>query len=230
MAELNRALAAALAGALCPVTAPDGRNGGGQRCDLWELCSTVCPAPDWKFVQLRHTSARVRSNKVQPKAAGRPRAASRPPASPLAEKVLKAMPRHRGPRGVRPGVLGAQLVMRGTQPLTEPESAALLRTAEKALRPVDWNPYPLDVRYDECLDTRLASATVVANTGAIADPLAHALDRATAMFEAGAYLHWYRQYGTEDDALREAFATVGAVVASYDSLCPGAGAAGLWSR
>jgi hypothetical protein len=57
MAKLNGKIAAALGGALLPVVAEySGRNQSGQRVDLWEICTAVCPAPAWKFVEVHHAA------------------------------------------------------------------------------------------------------------------------------------------------------------------------------
>ena len=54
--NMNLGIAAAIAGALLPVTDDSGRNHAGKRGDLWELCAAVCPAPTWKFVEVHHAA------------------------------------------------------------------------------------------------------------------------------------------------------------------------------
>ena len=63
---------------------------------------------------------------------------------------------------------------------------------------------------------RVAAAVCVL----IEDGLLPAAQRATALYEARAYVHWYERAGLERDDFAAAFDAVHAVVQEYDALVP----------
>ena len=52
----------------------------------------------------------------------------------------------------------------------------------------------------------------------VARPLVHALQRARAMLECRAYLHWYERYGTKEADFVAAFDEMDSVIESYQGL------------
>ncbi len=59
------------------------------------------------------------------------------------------------------------------------------------------------------------SLSIYLNRGHVAGYLEHALTRAEAMYRAGAYLHWYRRYGCQDEDLFYWMEQARTVVADY---------------
>ncbi|GAX78151.1 hypothetical protein CEUSTIGMA_g5593.t1 [Chlamydomonas eustigma] len=63
-----------------------------------------------------------------------------------------------------------------------------------------------------------ASVTVIANRSSVIGQLADTLDRATSIWRAGAYLHWYERCGCSKESIRTAIEQVSDVAECYRSV------------
>jgi len=222
---LNETIGSSMAGVFVPVAGDGGHNQASQNIDLWELSASVCPAPDWKFVELYHVSSAVAaSSDAKKKGAG---AAKGPHATGTArgaqggalastKKLMEAVPRYSS-ANVLARTLSAQFIYRGFK---ASEHEHLLPAAAKVLQPVPWNPFNVDFRYDATryTTTQWSSASLVTNRSTSAAPLDHALGNARAMYDSRAFWHWYTQDGCEDADLLAAFESVQDVVSAYKDL------------
>eukprot|EP00050_Salpingoeca_kvevrii_P002542 m.196757 g.196757 ORF g.196757 m.196757 type:complete len:424 (+) comp10633_c0_seq11:1168-2439(+) len=187
--DMNRYIARALT----VVLRPSGRSPPSAFFDAFPAFTTVCPSPTWKFCEAFALSPRR----------------SEAPADAVAT-LLRRIPRydveHQSTR-----CLGALSTVSGFA--LGKSAAALSQQIDKSLRTVSWaNPCRLD---EWRLGRQTQRVGVVANRTSIVSPFAQVAQRATAMVEAGAYLHWYERYGTSRDDIRAATETVWTVVESY---------------
>lgn len=100
----------------------------------------------------------------------------------------------------------------------------LSRVAQRALPSCRWNPFPFDLVRDRRRSPVAPtgrSVTASLNRTALASYLDRVHRKARAMFDAGAYMHWYEKYGCERGDMLEAFEIVQGVVDSYAALAEG---------
>lgn len=96
---------------------------------------------------------------------------------------------------------------------------AVERKLKLGYNTVPWNPFPVDFWFSH--EHRLKDskrATLLANSSVVAEYLETAVQRASAMFGAKAYMHWYRRYGCEESVFEEAFETIRDTAAKYENL------------
>jgi tubulin delta len=99
---------------------------------------------------------------------------------------------------------------------TEGDDANLVRTAfvGSGKRPFVGSPRDaIAVRWDR--ETRGSSISEVACRSSVIGLVRHSVERATAAWTAGAYVHWYERYGCSKEAIREAIEVMDAVVDCY---------------
>lgn len=119
--------------------------------------------------------------------------------------------------------IGAQVTVRGfTESAWYRDAPKLDRAVAKGIEAVDWNPFAVDTRWDT---QQLGSGavhtypevTVLVNRTDAAASVRDVLTRAEQMFAAGAYWHWYKQCGCEEQDMLEAFEQARCIVANYDA-------------
>jgi len=204
--EINGVIGRALAGALFPLQLGKRK---WRHHSLMDLVTSVCPNANAKLVEVWSiTSARE------------------PPSwSTFVRESCEAAPRYsHGGRGGIPRCLAASIITRGDAAgKVEAEADQICKKLCNALPVVSWNPMPYDLRlsgappFPQSLGL-LASSTVCLNRAYSARRLQGTLDKAKGMFDAGAYLHWYRRYGCEDEAFLEAFNGLEETFENYEEL------------
>ncbi|VDP72481.1 unnamed protein product [Echinostoma caproni] len=70
-----------------------------------------------------------------------------------------------------------------------------IRSLWDYIRPVPWNPEPIDQWFDVNGKTTRNSVTLAFNSCCITEDLNCLISRAYMRWRAGAYLHWYKKYG-----------------------------------
>ncbi|KAM9307768.1 tubulin delta chain-like [Gastrophryne carolinensis] len=205
LGAMNSHIASCLAGLLYPVHSLKTRSSVSLGLEPWELIRSLCPMPSMKFL---HTSqVRTRGTVFWDK---------------VTSSVVQSIPRT-DPRGRLHQSLSLLAVARSPQEYSFLLSQdAVLSKLKQTYRCVSWNPAPIHCWTDpqNILDPacHAHSLTVCANHSSAADLLGGVLSKARAMYESGAYLHWYRRYGCEDQDFRDAFSFVGGAAEEYDSL------------
>ncbi|XP_063780678.1 tubulin delta chain-like isoform X2 [Pseudophryne corroboree] len=205
LTSMNTHIASCVAGLLYPVYSLKTRSSVSVGLEPWELIRALCPMSTMKFL---HTS-QVRS---------------RGPASwdKVTSTVVQSVPRA-DPHGRLHHSLSVLAVARNSQDYSFMLSRdSVLLKLRQSYRCVPWNPSPVHCWTDpqNILDPSCHShsLTVCANHSSAADLMRSVLYKAHAMYDAGAYLHWYRRYGCEDGDFLGAFDTLQSVVNEYRGL------------
>eukprot|EP00040_Diaphanoeca_grandis_P023992 m.131251 g.131251 ORF g.131251 m.131251 type:complete len:440 (-) comp29532_c0_seq1:61-1380(-) len=214
MQDTNDIIASSMAGVLLPVIGAQQQNARARFGNLWELCTTVCPSPDWKFVHASSFPYGLKQKGASSGFAGRTASSVA-----LAELLLGTLPRY-DVNKAKISTISAQLILRGFKSDQRTELPALLKTAKRMLSPASWNPFPLDIRYDatEFITAPATSAALLANRSDVVDPLKEALHKTVLMYDAKAYWHWYTRCGMEDDDMITAMETVQSVITAYSDI------------
>eukprot|EP00062_Callorhinchus_milii_P026594 gi/632988890/ref/XP_007883356.1/ PREDICTED: tubulin alpha-2 chain-like [Callorhinchus milii] len=117
-------------------------------------------------------------------------------------------------------------VARGASPAPGPGSGlsslySLRTRLSRGYNCVTWNPRPVEYWSDpkNIIDVALPSRslTVCANHSSVAEYMQHVVGRARAMYQAGAYLHWYWRHGCEESDFLQAFQQLSCVEQEYST-------------
>ncbi|KAJ6655117.1 hypothetical protein lerEdw1_006021 [Lerista edwardsae] len=207
---MNTYIARCLAGLLHPLKAFRTQSGVSLGMEPWELLRSVCPMPAFKFLHTAQSSMRGTVSWDS-----------------LASSVTQSLPR-RSPSGP-------------PQPWWQHQSMALLAVArspwedsfleshnsvmkklKKAYRCVPWNPFPANSWADPSYllgpGHPSHSLTVCANHSSSADLLQKVEQRARAMYESRAFLHWYWRHGCEEGDFQQAFEVLRSIIEDYHHL------------
>ncbi|KAG8546514.1 hypothetical protein GDO81_018767 [Engystomops pustulosus] len=205
LTSMNTHIASCLAGLLCPVYSLKTRSPVSVGLEPWELIRCLCPMSTMKFL---HTSQVCRRG-----------AASW---DTVTSSVVRTLPRA-DPAGHLHHSLSVLAVARNSQDYSFLLSRdSVLLKLRQAYGCVSWNPSAVHCWTDpqNILDPPgySHSLTVCANHSSAADLLSRAGTKARTMYRSGAYLHWYRRYGCEDDDFQTCFDTLDSVVDEYRGL------------
>ncbi|XP_077123993.1 tubulin delta chain-like isoform X2 [Ranitomeya variabilis] len=205
LTSMNTYIASCLAGLFCPVYTLRTRSSVSVGLEPWELIRCLCPMSTTKFL---HTSL----------------VCSRGTASwdKVTSSMVQTIPRA-DPHGRLHHSLSVLAVARNAQdyPFLLSRDSVLMKLRQ-AYRCVPWHPSAIQCWTDpqNILDPSCHShsLTVCANHSSAADLMSGVLSKARAMYDARAYLHWYRGYGCEDDHFQMAFDTLTSTVEEYRGL------------
>uniref|UniRef100_A0ABM5GMJ5 Tubulin delta chain n=1 Tax=Pogona vitticeps TaxID=103695 RepID=A0ABM5GMJ5_9SAUR len=199
---MNAYMASCLAGLLYPLkifTPPSGISLG---MEPWELLRSVCPLPNLKLLHAAQGGTRGTVFWDS-----------------LASSVAQLLPRE-SPAGNPHRSTALLAVARGPQ-----EDAFLLnhglvlKKLKQAYRCVSWNPFPATYWTDAASLANPGgpshTLTVCANHSSSVDFLQRVEQRAQAMYQSNAFLHWYWRHGCEEGDFEQAFETLRSVVEDY---------------
>jgi len=82
---------------------------------------------------------------------------------------------------------------------------------------VHWNPSPLNILLEKCIDNE-QSLTVCSNRSNIISIFGNVLEKVYLMKEAGGYLSWYERYGCKLEDFEESIDSVQQIIADYYEL------------
>lgn len=203
MIDINDTIANSLASVLMPINDGCGSRDG----NIWELSASVCPSPSWKFVDTfsHHLMAGSVYEVTSPT---------------IVDKFLQKIPKYTlDKKNVK--TISAQLIFRGLKSKTlKVNIPALEKTANARLNPVDWNPFPVDMRFDVSSPQSkvVPSVALLANRTDVVDPFRLALEKSKDMFKVGAYWHWYTKYGVTDTDMLDSMDSIQNVIDAYDDI------------
>lgn len=205
LSAMNTHIASCLAGLLYPVYSLKTTSMVSMGLEPWELIRSLCPMPSMKFLHTAQVCRRGTAfwDKVT-------------------SSVVQTVPRA-NPQGQLHHSLSVLAVARNSQDYSFLLSRdSVLMKLKQSYRCVSWNPFPIQCWTDpqNILDPSCHShsLTVCANHSSAADLVSSIVGKARTMYEAGAYLHWYRRYGCGDEDFQAAFNTLDCVVDEYNSL------------
>ncbi|KAM4705571.1 uncharacterized protein WCC33_010398 [Rhinophrynus dorsalis] len=205
LTAMNCHIASCLAGLLYPTDTLQTRSTVSLGMEPWEMIRSLCPMSTLKFLHTAQVSRRGTAFWDR-----------------LTSSVVQNLPRA-SPDGCLHHSASVLAVARSSQDTSFLLSQELvLMKLRQAYRCVPWNPFPVDcwTGSQNILDPSCHShsLTVCANHSSVADLMRRVKRRAQEMYEARAYLHWYKRYGCEDDYFQEAFHTLNSVVEEYSGL------------
>ncbi|XP_053265399.1 uncharacterized protein LOC128423868 isoform X4 [Podarcis raffonei] len=179
------------------------QSGVNMGMEPWELLRTVCPMPAFKFLHTAQASTRGTVFWDS-----------------LASSVLQPLPRQSldGNPHQSTAVLAVARGPREDAFLANP--SLVLRKLRQGYRCVAWNPFAATYWTDAAslMAPGRHSLTVCANHSSSADLLQRVEQRARAMYESNAFLHWYWRHGCEEGDFEQAFETVRSVLGDYSHL------------
>ncbi|XP_075444210.1 tubulin delta chain-like isoform X2 [Ascaphus truei] len=205
MTAMNTHIASCLAGLFYPINMLKTESGVSIGIEPWEIIRSVCPMSTMKFL---HTSQICRRGTAFWDS--------------VASSVAQTVPRvsSDGRLHHSMSVLAVSRSSQDSSFLLSQDS--VLMKLKQSYRCVPWNPFPIHCWTDSqnILDPSFHShsLTVCANHSSAADLLRTVTQRARAMYESRAYLHWYQRYGCEDEDFQMAFDTLSSVVEDYSTL------------
>ncbi|XP_060063071.1 tubulin delta chain-like [Ylistrum balloti] len=198
--NMNNSIAASLCGLLLPTDSLTPNRGVSIGMEPWELIRSTCPMPGHKFLHVNHLSR----SKVTWEA--------------MMSQLLLGVRRYNTQGGTL-GSLSNVVVARGDSGKTFLYTMKSLEKKVKAVyNCVSWNPFPLDVWTATANPGGLkdaSSITIASNHGTIVDYLETLIQRSKVMYDATAYIHWYKRYGSGEDDFEAAFETMREVVDDY---------------
>ncbi|XP_056374708.1 tubulin delta chain-like isoform X2 [Hyla sarda] len=203
LSSMNAHIASCLAGLLCPVYSLKTKSSVSIGLEPWELIRSLCPMSTMKFLHTSHVSRR-----------------GAPSWDKVTSSVVQSVPRA-DPHGRLHHSLSVLAVARNSQDYSFLLSRdSVLMKLRQAYRCVSWNPSPVYCWTDplNIVDPSCHSLTVCANHSSAADLMSGVLCKARTMYNAGAYLHWYRRYGCEDDHFQMSFEILNSLVDEYRGL------------
>lgn len=208
LGDMNRYLGYSLASLCLPIKAP----GGTRPFSIGDMVTAVCPDPAVKLLELRTApwTAIVPTNTTLTWRA-------------LTETLLSTAGRYDS-AGQVVTTLAGQVIARGDT------DAAFLREAGQIrgrLKEVytgpSWQPFLWDcvTSSEPALPSHHInqSLAVVANRSNHACWLNTVCEKADTMLQAGAFLHWYEQYGVSGDDVGESIERCRGVIAEYEERC-----------
>ncbi|XP_072180811.1 uncharacterized protein [Diadema setosum] len=197
---MNGYISDSLAGLLCPISSNMTTSGISCGTEAWELLRSVAPMPVYKFLHVNHVTK------------------SKSTWESMASNLIQNTVRYNAD-GKPLSALSSLVAVRGD---TSNSFTSSLQVVEKKLRGafnyVKWNPFPIDFwigNRQGILSKDSSSITTCMNTTHITDFMQRVTDRARAMYEARAFLHWYHRYSCEEPDFEEAFSTLAEVVQDY---------------
>ncbi|KAG8443465.1 hypothetical protein GDO86_012024 [Hymenochirus boettgeri] len=202
---MNSHISSCLAGLLYPTNTLRTRSAVSVGLEPWEMIRTLCPMSTLKFLQTAHTSRRGTAFWDR-----------------VASSVAQSVPRT-SPDGRTYHSLSLLAVARGSQEKSFLLSQdSVLRKLKHSYHCVPWNPFPVDcwTGSQKIFDSsqHSHSLTVCSNHSSTADLIKKVINRAQAMYDARAYLHWYKRYGCAEEDFQAAFQTLHSVVEEYSLL------------
>jgi hypothetical protein len=103
--------------------------------------------------------------------------------------------------------------------------ASLDKRIHRVIPSVTWNPFARDIRHTSIPPAASHSAiqsvrsvTLACNRSRHIAYLQHVMYKAQLMYDANAYLHWYKRYGVDKEQLGETFETVQSVIDNYRTM------------
>ncbi|XP_029187848.2 uncharacterized protein LOC114955200 isoform X2 [Acropora millepora] len=166
----------------------------------WEMLHSICPEPNKKFATLHHLA----KSKVSWEG--------------LTNSLLHSLRRY-DKQGVQFSTISSLLVARGDLDGSfAQESAKIEEKLRLCLGCVGWNPFPVDFwisRYNPVGPKESQSLTLCLNSTKIVETLADVIEKSRAMFDAGAYLHWFWKHGCSKNDFLDAFDTLETVIEDY---------------
>nr|XP_005990788.1 PREDICTED: tubulin delta chain-like [Latimeria chalumnae] len=204
LSAMNSHIASCLAGLMYPVQTLTTGSGLSIGMEPWELLRSVCPMPSMKFLHVTQRSTRGTAFWDS-----------------LTSSIVHTLQRQ-SPSGKPHYSTAVLAVARGNHDNSFFSSVnSVLMKLKQGYRCVPWNPTPIDYWTDpyNIVDpgSHSQSLTLCANHSSVMDYLNRVLERARAMYEAHAYLHWYWKYHCEEEDFRQAFETLGTVLEDYSS-------------
>ncbi|KAM5157382.1 tubulin delta chain-like [Mantella aurantiaca] len=202
---MNTHIASCLAGLLYPVHSLKTRSMVSMGLEPWELIRSLCPMSSMKFL---HTAQICRRGTAF--------------WDKVTSSVVQTLPRA-NPQGQLHHSVSVVAVARNSQDFSFLLSRdSVLMKLKQSYRCVSWNPFPIHCWTDpqNILDPSCHShsLTVCANHSSSAHLLSVMAGKARAMYNAGAYRHWYQRYGCHDDHFLTAFQTLDRVIEEYNHL------------
>lgn len=197
MEDMNRHIVSILCNSFLPLWSAERKR---NTCfsEPWELVRSLCSNPAFKYITPAHTE------------------------SASTWEHLFATPGHRTSMASSRHALSLAVIARGNH-VSMKHFCDLISSTERRLkqayRTVEWNPFPVDFYLSQ--EPHLQNhkmLTVLANSAHVLDHIEVVLQRAEAMYRAGAYLHWYERYGCRKETFGEAFETLRDVVGEYSRL------------
>ena len=194
--ELNTVIASNLCGCFLPV---ESKVAFG--IEPWELFRSCCPIPELKFVNVYQKISRnlhaswYETSKL------------------LCKQAASSCSGH------KPRTISSLAVARGhTGPTFIHDLERVRLQLNTYLQHVHWNPFPLDfwVEPYRKQERSTKSLTVASNSNVMARYLSRVLEVAEGKFSSKAYLHWYFQYGCEENDFEQAFDCLRNIVNNYE--------------
>ncbi|GAB1605562.1 hypothetical protein Ahia01_000838300, partial [Argonauta hians] len=199
--DINHAMAQALAGVFCPTDTLRLEREYLPGSEPWYLVSTLCPKPDTKMILLSHrpchhtwtqtlTTITTSFSKTT---------ASR-------DKQFKSISNFLIGRGINQSDCFMQASQKQQQQI------------EKRLGCVSWNSSPVNYWFASSTlpADKVPSVTLASNTAHVTDFLQKTLNKAKAMYDNGAYLHWYWRHGASQNDFQNAFESVRGIIENYE--------------
>lgn len=166
----------------------------------WEMLRSVCAEPSKKFATVHHI------------------AKSKASWESLTQSLVHSIRRY-DRQGMPFSTICSLLVARGDH---EGSFAEVWTKIEDKLRNslscVEWNPFPVDFwisQYNPAGPKDSQSLTLCLNSTKIVETLEDVMLKARAMYDAGAYLHWFWKHGCSKSDFMDAFDTLDSVVEEY---------------
>ncbi|KAI0217837.1 Tubulin delta chain [Lamellibrachia satsuma] len=195
--HINRHIAECLCNLFLPADDVTPSSGVSIGLEPWQMLQSVCPMPSLKLLHVTQASASKTTLKN------------------LASQLTHTVRRRGCSNHTRPWLIC--VLLRGNGEVRFPSNLQLVeRHLMSAYNCVKWNPHPIDFWFGApCVESQTSSLTVAANYTSVVDYLDHEIHSAQRMFDARAYLHWYKNYGCEESDFTEAFDTIRTVVSDY---------------
>ena len=212
MADVNKVISDSMLACYLPTTSVSNMC-DGISCNLepYELIRCCCPIPSLKLLQFNHVKQKLSSKSMHGKLVWTDLC-----------KTITNQARQVSQSHVNYPCLGAVCICRGIDGDYIPEAASIANKLKSSFQFVKWNPYPVDIWLDENIKSQKhfqkpKSITICANLSSSSIYCQNVLDKSLAMFNSGAYLHWYEKYKTNRCDFDASFEVVRSVVDDYKS-------------
>lgn len=190
--------------------------------ELLEFQRLVCPINQLKIVEFYNVAKS--ESKTAPSSSGQT----------LLRSFLSSLPKYNTDNSNHYTTIQSLIISRGffesgSKFLVE-EVSKELDSIKKALNPVKWNPFPIDLwhskkgySYNQQSTTKSAatsqtnlSISIAANRNKCVDYLSGVLTRSEEKYNARAYLHWYEKYEIGSEQFEFAFESLKRVINAYN--------------
>ncbi|KAL9958300.1 hypothetical protein ACROYT_G035300 [Oculina patagonica] len=166
----------------------------------WEMLRSVCAEPSKKFATVHH----ITKSKVSWES--------------LTQSLIHSIRRY-DRQGMSFSTICSLLVARGDHDGSFAEvSTKIEDKLRSSLSCVEWNPFPVDFwisQYNPVGPKDSQSFTLCLNSTKIVETLEDVMVKARAMYDAGAYLHWFWKHGCSKSDFMDAFDNLDSVVEEY---------------